>query len=130
MSKPTKGRIKAEHCPADHPGVSDYTIYTTGDEYTQIWIANTRFDKPEDKANADLIVAAWNACVEINPDNPQAAAEAMPEIFRLICHAQAFIEEEAEMREYSGLEPYIRSARDLADRIEAVIRKATAREEP
>lgn len=33
------------------------------------------------KANAALIVAAWNSCVEINPSNPIAAAEAMPKLF-------------------------------------------------
>jgi hypothetical protein len=39
------------------------------------------------EANARLIAAAWNACVEINPENPIAAAEAMPEIFRLLLAA-------------------------------------------
>jgi len=39
----------------------------------------------ERKANADLIIAACNAAQEINPDNPAAAAEAMPEMFRLLC---------------------------------------------
>lgn len=41
----------------------------------------------EQQANADLIVASWNAAKEINPENPIAAAEAMPEIFRLIVAA-------------------------------------------
>lgn len=36
------------------------------------------------KANGELIVAAWNACVEINPKNPQAAAEAMPAVFAAV----------------------------------------------
>lgn len=30
------------------------------------------------EANARLIAAAWNGCVVINPENPIAAAEAMP----------------------------------------------------
>jgi hypothetical protein len=34
--------------------------------------------------NAAIIVSAWNACVEINAENPMAAAEAMPQMFRLI----------------------------------------------
>jgi hypothetical protein len=38
----------------------------------------------EQQANADLIVAAWNAAKEINQENPLAAEEAMPEIFRLL----------------------------------------------
>jgi hypothetical protein len=33
-----------------------------------------------DKANAPLITAACNACMEINPDNPIAVAEALPEL--------------------------------------------------
>lgn len=36
------------------------------------------------EANARLIVAATNAAKEINPENPTAAVEAMPEIFRLL----------------------------------------------
>ena len=41
-----------------------------------------KYEKAE--ANARLMAAAWNACVEINPENPIAAAEAMPEMFRLL----------------------------------------------
>src|SRR5262245_28054172 len=39
------------------------------------------------EANARLIAAAWNACILINPENPIAAAEAMPEIFQLLMDA-------------------------------------------
>jgi len=39
------------------------------------------------EANARLIVAATNAAKEINPENPIAAAEAMPEIWRLLSEA-------------------------------------------
>ena len=34
-----------------------------------------------DEANARLIAAACNACQEINPDNPQAAAEALVDLY-------------------------------------------------
>jgi hypothetical protein len=36
-------------------------------------------DLPAD-SNAALIVAAVNACFAVNPDNPMAVAEAMPEV--------------------------------------------------
>ena len=34
------------------------------------------------EANARLIAAACNACQEINPDNPQAAAEALVDLYK------------------------------------------------
>jgi hypothetical protein len=34
------------------------------------------------RANAEFITAACNACMEINPDNPMAVAEALPELVR------------------------------------------------
>lgn len=37
---------------------------------------------PEGDANAALIVAAVNACFAINPSNPQAVAEALPELVK------------------------------------------------
>jgi hypothetical protein len=36
------------------------------------------------QANGGLIVAACNACQAINPTNPQAAAEGLPELFGLL----------------------------------------------
>ena len=42
----------------------------------------------EAQANAALIVAAVNACFKVNPDNPLAVAEVLPE---LIEAAQKFI---------------------------------------
>ena len=38
----------------------------------------------ESKANANLIVSAVNACQKINPDNPQAVAEAIPEMYEAL----------------------------------------------
>jgi len=35
-------------------------------------------------ANISLIVAAVNACFAVNPDNPPAVAEAIPEIYHLL----------------------------------------------
>ena len=34
------------------------------------------------EANADLIVALYNAAYQINPDNPMAVAEALPELVK------------------------------------------------
>jgi hypothetical protein len=39
-------------------------------------------EDPEVFANAALIVAAVNACFAINPDNPMAVAEGMPELIK------------------------------------------------
>lgn len=39
------------------------------------------------EADAHLIVAAVNACIKINPDNPQAVAEALPDMYEAL---QAF----------------------------------------
>ena len=37
-------------------------------------------DLSEAAANAALIVAAVNACFKVNPDNPLAVAEALPDL--------------------------------------------------
>lgn len=37
-----------------------------------------RYQDQPDKANAALIIAAVNACFAVNPENPMAAAEAVP----------------------------------------------------
>jgi len=36
------------------------------------------------KANANLIVTAVNACKKINPDNPQAAAESIEDMYEAL----------------------------------------------
>src|SRR5262245_17712354 len=46
-------------------------------------------DPKEVQARIELIAAAVNACKEINPENPAAAAAAMPDIFRLLLAAAA-----------------------------------------
>jgi hypothetical protein len=43
--------------------------------------------------NAALIVAAVNACFAINPSNPLAVAEALPELAEACRKAQAFLSE-------------------------------------
>lgn len=83
---------------------------------------------------ARLIETACNAAQEINPSNQIAAAEAMPEIWQLLNAALPIIEAEADRRDDVGQYAsavegsYWREMRELADRIEALIRKATARE--
>ena len=60
--------------------------WTQGKRHTDtIYMAdeNTRIAtcfSPNTEANAQLIVSAVNACVQINPDNPQAVAEGMIEL--------------------------------------------------
>jgi len=41
-------------------------------------------EDPEVQANAALIVAAINSCFAVNPENPLAVAEALPEIIRAL----------------------------------------------
>ena len=50
-------------------------------------------DKSEVEANANLIVAAANACIKVNPDNPQAAAEALPDIYDALGECLLLIED-------------------------------------
>jgi hypothetical protein len=75
-------------------------------------------------------VIALEACKEINPVNPQAAAETVMEMWELITEALPIIDTEANQREtsmYKGKGPYFREMRDLAERFEALISKATTR---
>lgn len=96
--------------------------------------------EPEElQARMELVAAAVNAAREINLENPLAAAEAMPEIWRLINDAFPIIEEEAERREFAKPsaeylaqssdqeKEYHGEMRELADRIEALITKAMIR---
>jgi hypothetical protein len=75
--KTTKGKVKYEPLKGWAGSVC------TQDEV----IAEMCGPHPNAKADAALIVAAWNAAQEINAENPIAAAEAMPEIFRLLSEA-------------------------------------------
>src|SRR5262245_32217718 len=86
-----------------------------------------KYEKAE--ANARLLAAAWNACAEINPENPIAAAEAMPEIWRALNDALPIIEAEADQRDDAGQYEkscegsYWREMRDLAERIDVILLK-------
>jgi len=51
-------------------------------------------------ANAALIVAAVNACFKVNPDNPLAVAEALPELVEA-CRNIAKLFDEAKEQGYS-----------------------------
>jgi hypothetical protein len=55
------------------------------------------------RANAALIVAAWNAAQEINPENPIAAAEAMPELAQAVEVALIYLEDGAPKTAYERL---------------------------
>lgn len=51
------------------------------------------WDRNDDRAraNAQLIVAARNACMEINPENPIAVAEALPELLEALRRSLNFM---------------------------------------
>jgi len=72
----------------------------------------------------------------INAENPDAVIETIPEMWQLLNDALPIIEAEADQRDGAmrgpsaqndECEPYWTEMRDLADRIEALIFKATAR---
>ena len=48
-----------------------------------------KWDDYSDAANCSLILAAVNACFAINPSNPQAVAEALPELVSALTEALA-----------------------------------------
>src|SRR5262245_43930614 len=51
----------------------------------EIGINNWVCGEPEEvQARIELVAAAVNACKEINPENPIAAAAAVPQMFRLL----------------------------------------------
>jgi len=54
----------------------------------------------DDEANAALVVAAVNACFKVNPDNPLAVAEALPELVEA-CRNIAKLFDEAKEQGYS-----------------------------
>lgn len=79
--KPTKGPYIAKPAsPSNEPTVWEAPIEAQG----YITFAYAYGSREQAEADARFIVAAFNACVEINSDNPIAAAETMPEIFRLL----------------------------------------------
>jgi hypothetical protein len=68
----------------------------------------------EQQANADLIIAAWNAAWEINPENPRAAAAAMPEMFRLLLAVVADAQKICGKR--LDLEDWLKRAEQVVDK--------------
>ena len=73
---------------------------TCGEE--QVWVANCypfheKHPRPriiEAEANAQLIAAAVNACISVNPDNPQAVAEGIKEMYEALKLAISKLENE------------------------------------
>ena len=45
----------------------------------------------EELANANLIAAAVNACIKVNPENPQAVAEALPDLYETLKVIRMFV---------------------------------------
>ena len=44
----------------------------------------TGLSETDAKVNAELIIAAVNACQKVNPDNPLAVAEALPDMYEAL----------------------------------------------
>jgi len=74
-TKPTPGpwRFKGRTLTVPHLAVYGPPHLVDGGDYAPIC-------EPHYEADARLIVAAVNACFQVNPDNPLAVAEALPEL--------------------------------------------------
>ena len=44
------------------------------------------------EANANLIVSAVNACIKLNPENPQAVAESIGDMYEALKHVNEMLE--------------------------------------
>jgi hypothetical protein len=90
---PTKAKIKIYGGKSEN----NLILTTTDREVTSPCIAEVLGDggRLPQKANAALIVAAWNAAQEINSDNPISAAEALPDIVKAVELAIIYIEDGA-----------------------------------
>jgi len=55
----------------------------TSDEIVTV-LCPAWMSKEEARANADIIVAAVNACQEVNPDNPMAVAESIKDMYEAL----------------------------------------------
>lgn len=58
------------------------TIIDSGNKVAHI--AKVNVDNYDNVGNANLIVSAVNACISINPDNPQAVAESIKEMYEAL----------------------------------------------
>lgn len=85
MSKHTKGPWQAVEAGKGFPRTV-VTTTTRGGSETVADCAWRPGAVAEDEANARLIEAACNAAMEVNPENPVAAAEALPDLL-VACEA-------------------------------------------
>ncbi len=84
-SKPTPGHWRV--------GDAGLTVFgPPNGQPSPVTVANTK-----NRANAALITAAVNACHAVNPDNPLAVAEAIPELARLLHETQLYLETALDM---------------------------------
>ena len=61
-----------------------YKDFVIDDKGNSIHIPNTKRKFSENLANAHLIAAAVNACISVNPDNPQAVAESIKDMYEAL----------------------------------------------
>ena len=63
------------------PPLDNKVIYTQ--EGLMLWKREVA-DCYDNEDDANLIVAAVNSCVKMNPENPTAMAEALPEMYKIL----------------------------------------------
>jgi len=77
-TKPTLGCTKGELKFIYDRENDDFHIYAQPEKARSTYLAHI-----DTEADAQLIVSAWNACQEINPENPLAAAEQIKAMYKV-----------------------------------------------
>lgn len=78
---------------------NSYDIINHGLNNTRINVITQDYRHSYSKAKdtAELIVAAVNACKDINPDNPLNAAKVLPELFHILLRVKIMFDNRAEI---------------------------------
>lgn len=100
---PTQGPWRVEQWTYQHPDRVVPTIQNDKDAIAQLcdlWPPDER--EAEKTANAELIVVACNAAREANPDDPIAAARALPAALQLLREAFSALDggEDVDVRDW------------------------------
>jgi hypothetical protein len=133
-SKPTPGPWRTggnEHEAASSVYAGPKPAYQAGRRLAMFYRPRERPESDqitdEDRANSRLAVAAVNSATEINPENPQAAAEAATQAYRALKLCLALLAEKARTCRDSDWSVIDQRAFEAAS---AAVAKAEAKREP
>lgn len=83
---------------------------------TTNWNWARKIPQEEHEANLDFVAAAYNQCVKINPNNPQAIAEGIGEMYDLCQEAVLYLQS---LIKYKKNEPeLIRRMKEVLQKVE------------